>query len=191
MVEVTTYESSSLLLHASKQCRHTNTSSLTFARVWGGLGKPTAFGAPSLAIVDFACAFLPARRGRPADSSGTGTSSCHNMTHQYCSVSNDVRTILLTLQSVKANVQENVHVDNADGTTNNMPDENMKENSFLQRGEGFVYVWYSWVLFNVTCSRDTISLGTSALPDISGYNVLHGLHWHFLVCGLYMVINCD
>ena len=33
---------------------HTNTSSFTFTKIWEGLGKPSAGGAPSLAIVNFA-----------------------------------------------------------------------------------------------------------------------------------------
>ena len=87
-VDVTIYKCSSFLLHASKHSRLTNASSLTFARLWGGLGKPTALGAPSLPIADFACAFLAARRGRPADSSGAGTSSCHTIKHQFAACSN-------------------------------------------------------------------------------------------------------
>ena len=141
MNDVTIYVCVSLLLQASKQCRHTNTNSLTFARIWGGLGKPTAFGAPSLAIVDFASALLPARRGRPADSSGTGTSSCHNITRQYCLFSYDVCCVLQLEQSVTSNVQPNVQVHNADDTRNNMPTINMNENFFFQRGEGIRYVF--------------------------------------------------
>ena len=87
-VDVTIYECSSFLLHASKHSRLTNASSLTFARLWGGLGKPTALGAPSLPIAGFACAFLAARRGRPADSSNASTSSCHTIKHQFAACSN-------------------------------------------------------------------------------------------------------
>lgn len=68
---------------------HSITNSLTFARIWGGLGKPTAFGGASLTIVDFdvdfadvvPCAFRTARRGRPAASSTTCASSCQIRPH--------------------------------------------------------------------------------------------------------------
>jgi hypothetical protein len=68
---------------------HSITNSLTFARIWGGLGKPTAFGGPNLTIVDFdvdfadvvPCAFRTARRGRLAASSRTCESSCQIKPH--------------------------------------------------------------------------------------------------------------
>ena len=74
---------------------HSTTNSLTFARIWGGIGKPTAFGGASLTIVDFdvdftdvvPCAFRTARRGRPAASSTTCASSCHSRPHLNIEVS--------------------------------------------------------------------------------------------------------
>ena len=49
------------------------------------------------------------------------------MFYNYCSLS-------------RQNVQPNVHVDNADDGTKNMPDEYMKVNFFCKLGESFLYV---------------------------------------------------
>ena len=46
------------------------------------------------------------------------------------------------------------HVDNAHVTKNNMSDDNTKTKSFLLREKGSINEMYSWVLLDVTYSRD-------------------------------------